>query len=213
MKKPKIIKQLLGVVALLSISFSSFAASCDQQHVNVLHQKAYIYNDAIAAAAMKYRVNPALIKAVITAESCFKNQASSNKGAGGLMQLMPATARRFGVYDRFDPNQNIDGGTRYLRWLLNRYGGSLPHAIAAYNAGEGRVDYYGAAVPIQETAVYTRRVLNAYSKLASNGRTIPARRASYNNSQARAVRPVLVAYRKPAPKPEPRFQWDEFASD
>lgn len=212
MKKPKIIKQFLGVVALLSISFSSFAASCDQQHVNVLHQKAYIYNDAITAAAMRYRVNPALIKAVITAESCFKNQASSNKGAGGLMQLMPATARRFGVDDRFDPNQNIDGGTRYLRWLLNRYGGSLPHAIAAYNAGEGRVDYYGAAVPIQETAVYTRRVLNAYSKLASNGRNIPAHRASYNN-QAGAVRPVLVAYRKPAPKPEPRFQWDEFASD
>jgi soluble lytic murein transglycosylase-like protein len=216
MKKPKIIKQLLGVVALLSISFSSFAASCDQQHVNVLHQKAYIYNPAIAAAAMKYRVNPALIKAVITAESCFRNEASSNKGAGGLMQLMPATAARFGVYDRFDPYQNIDGGTRYLRWLLNRYGGSLPHAIAAYNAGEGRVDYYGAAVPIQETAVYTRRVLNAYSKLASNGRTAQAQRVSYN--RAVQASPVLVSYRpqpqpKPAPKPESRFQWDEYATN
>lgn len=216
MKKLKVIKQFFMTVTLLSMSFSSFAGSCDQQHVNVLHQKAYIYHDAIAAAAIKYRVNPALIKAVITAESCFKNQASSHKGAGGLMQLMPATARRFGVDDRFDPHQNIDGGTRYLRWLLNRYGGSLPHAIAAYNAGEGRVDYYGAAVPFQETAVYTRRVLNAYGKLASNGRNPAVVQRTNNNNRAVVVaRPVLVAYHKPAPapKPEARFQWDEFATD
>jgi hypothetical protein len=215
MKKQNVIQQFFGVVALLSMPLSSFAGSCDQQQVNVLHQKAYIYNPAIAAAAMKYRVNPALIKAVITAESCFRNDASSNKGAGGLMQLMPATARRFGVEDRFDPYQNIDGGTRYLRWLLNRYGGSLPHAIAAYNAGEGRVDYYGAAVPIQETAVYTRRVLNAYGKLASNGynnRAPQAYRASYNRGVQ--ARPVLVSYHpKPVPKPEPRFQWDEYATN
>lgn len=204
MKITKLTQQLGVSVALLSVSISGFAGSCDQQQVNVLHQKAYMYNDAIANSAMRYRVNPALIKAVITAESCFRNDASSNKGAGGLMQLMPATARRFGVNDRFNPTENIDGGTRYLRWLLNRYGGSIPHAVAAYNAGEGRVDQYGAAVPIQETAVYTRRVLNAYSKLASNGR---------NAAQRRAVQPQVIhtSYQKPAPaKQDVRWKWDEY---
>ncbi|EIJ33948.1 lytic transglycosylase domain-containing protein [Thiothrix nivea] len=191
------IRQLLMAVVLLCVSINGFAASCDQQHVNVLLQKAATYNDAINAAAKRHRINPALIKAVITAESCFRNEARSNKGAGGLMQLIPATAKRFGVNDRFDPAENIEGGTRYLRWLLNRYGGSVPHAIAAYNAGEGRVDQYGAAVPFQETAIYSRRVFNAYNKLANNGRK-PA-----------PAKPVKVVHR-PAPKPENRWQWDEY---
>lgn len=196
------IMRLFAAVALLSVSSSSLAGSCDQQHVNVLRQKAAIYNDAITTSAIKYRINPALIKAVITAESCFKNEARSNKGAAGLMQLIPATAKRFGVNDRFDPAENIEGGTRYLRWLLNRYGGSIPHAVAAYNAGEGRVDQYGAAVPIKETAVYSRRVLNAYSKLASNGR---------NAAQAKPT-PVVASPPKPAPaKQDDRFQWDEYS--
>lgn len=206
MKIKKFAKQFGASIALLSVSVCSFAGSCDQQQVSVLHQKAYVYNEAITNSAIKYRVNPALIKAVITAESCFRNEAKSNKGAGGLMQLIPATAKRFGVNDRFDPAENIDGGTRYLRWLLNRYGGSLPHAIAAYNAGEGRVDRYGANVPIQETAVYTRRVLNAYGKLASNGRN-PVKR------QAVKPKPIPVA---PPVKPKPakkddRWKWDEFS--
>lgn len=185
-------------VVLLCLSINGFAGSCDQQHVNVLLQKASVYNDAINAAAKRYRINPALIKAVITAESCFKNEARSNKGAGGLMQLIPATAKRFGVNDRFDPAENIEGGTRYLRWLLNRYGGSVPHAIAAYNAGEGRVDQYGAAVPFQETAVYTRRVFNAYNKLTNN-----------NVRKPTATKPVKVVHR-PEPKQDNRWQWDEY---
>lgn len=192
-------KQLFAAVVLLSVSVSSFAGSCDQQHVNVLLQKAAAYNDVINASAARYRVNPALIKAVITAESCFRNEAKSHKGAGGLMQLIPATARRFGVNDRFDPAENIDGGTRYLRWLLNRYGGSVPHAIAAYNAGEGWVDQYGAAVPFQETRVYSRRVFNAYNKLAGNRRPVQAR-------------PMRAMYR-PAPAPvkqDERWKWDEY---
>lgn len=200
--KPKQFTAQLGMcVALLSVSTSSLAGSCDQQHVNVLRQKAQIYDEAITNSAMRYRINPALIKAVITAESCFRNEAKSHKGAGGLMQLIPATAKRFGVNDRFNPAENIDGGTRYLRWLLNRYNGSIPHAIAAYNAGEGRVDRYGANVPIEETAVYTRRVLNAYGKLASNG----------NRPQARAVQPQLIrTSHVVVKKPEERFKWDEF---
>ncbi len=176
MRIKKLTPRLALLVALLSVSSTSFAGSCDQLHVNVLRQKANAYNAAITHAAIKHRVNPALITAVITAESCFRNEARSNKGAGGLMQLIPATAKRFGVNDRFDPTENIDGGTRYLRWLLNRYGGSVPHAIAAYNAGEGRVDQYGAAVPFKETSTYSRRVLNAYKKLAGSGRKAAAPR-------------------------------------
>ncbi|OQX07130.1 MAG: hypothetical protein BWK73_28940 [Thiothrix lacustris] len=202
MKLKLFFAHLAVCLVLLGVSTSSLAGSCDQQHVNVLRQKAQIYDEAITNSAMRYRINPALITAVITAESCFRNDAQSHKGAGGLMQLIPATAKRFGVNDRFNPAENIDGGTRYLRWLLNRYNGSIPHAIAAYNAGEGRVDRYGANVPIAETAVYTRRVLNAYSKLASNGK----------RPQARVVQPQLIraSYVVKQPKLEPRFKWDEF---
>jgi hypothetical protein len=205
MRTKKFAAQLGVCVALLSVSTSTLAGSCDQQHVNVLRQKAQIYDEAITNSAIRYRINPALIKAVITAESCFRNDAQSHKGAGGLMQLIPATAKRFGVNDRFNPAENIDGGTRYLRWLLNRYGGSIPHAIAAYNAGEGRVDQYGAAVPFQETAVYSRRVLNAYNKLASNGRNaVQARPVRVSYQQARLpLRPIPV-------KQDERWKWDEF---
>ncbi|WGZ93534.1 MAG: lytic transglycosylase domain-containing protein [Candidatus Thiothrix putei] len=204
-KQNQIVTQFTFAVALLSISSQGIAGSCDQQHPNVLRQKAHPYHHEITQAAIKYRVSPALIKAVITAESCFRNEAKSHKGAGGLMQLIPATARRFGVNDRFNPAENIDGGTRYLRWLLNRYHGSIPHAIAAYNAGEGRVDQYGANVPITETAVYTKRVLNAYGKLASNGMRYPA---------SRPTQPQLIKvnYRVPAkPKADERFKWDEYS--
>jgi hypothetical protein len=213
MRIRKFTKQIGASIALLSVSISSFAGSCDQQQVNVLRQQAYVYNDAITAAAIKYRINPALITAVITAESCFRNDAASNKGAGGLMQLIPATAQRFGVNDRFDPAENIDGGTRYLRWLLNRYGGSIPHAVAAYNAGEGNVDQYGAAVPFLETSVYSRRVLNAYSKLASNGRNAAQQRGA---AQARAInvsyQPVAgtrAVTTTPA-RQDNRWKWDEY---
>jgi hypothetical protein len=163
----------VAVLVLLFVSgvFSASAfASCDQHDPRYLNAMAQQYQAEIVSASYYNRVNPNLIKAVITAESCFRPGAVSGKGAGGLMQLMPATARRFGVGNRFDSAENIQGGARYLRWLLNRYGGSIPHAVAAYNAGEGRVDVYGAAVPITETQVYTQRVLNAYKKLSGGGR-------------------------------------------
>lgn len=161
----------VSVVLLFSGLFSaSVSASCDQHDPRYLNTLARQYQAEIISASYNNRINPNLIKAVITAESCFRPSAVSNKGAGGLMQLMPATARRFGVSNRFDTAENIQGGARYLRWLLNRYGGSIPHAVAAYNAGEGRVDVYGAAVPISETQVYTQRVLNAYRKLSGGGR-------------------------------------------
>jgi hypothetical protein len=193
-----------AAVSLSSIFGSSSAyAACDQYSPQELHALSTQYQYEIYNAARNQHLNPNLIKAVITAESCFREQARSNKGAGGLMQLMPGTARRFGVADRFDSVENIEGGARYLRWLLNRYGGSVTHAIAAYNAGEGRVDVYGTAVPFQETQTYTRRVLNAYNKLSGNYRPQPQRpqgvRVVYQpainrNNQARAY---LASYQHP----------------
>lgn len=141
--------------------------TCDQHSPETLQAKASVYDPIIQAASRSYGVNPNLVKAVITAETCFRPSAVSPKGAKGLMQLMPATARRFGVTRRGDVGQNIFGGTLYLRWLLNRYRGSVPHAVAAYNSGEGTVDRYGVQVPYRETLNYTRQVLNAYKKLAN----------------------------------------------
>lgn len=216
MKIKKCAAQLSVLAALMGTSVSSFAASCDQLHPHVIRQQAAYYQPIINAAAQRYRINPALITAVITAESCFRNEARSHKGAGGLMQLIPATARRFGVNDRFDPEENIEGGTRYLRWLLNRYNGSIPHAIAAYNAGEGRVDEFGVHVPFEETQTYTRRVLNAYSKLAGSGQQVrpQVQRIPTNLPVAPAVQAASdTASSKPSPWQSNHADWDEYASD
>jgi len=99
------------------------------------------------------------VKAVIHAESDFVPYAVSPKGALGLMQLMPATARRHGVWRVFDPRENVEGGVRYLRFLLDRYAGNVRLALAAYNAGEGAVDRYGGIPPYRETQEYLERVL------------------------------------------------------
>lgn len=114
---------------------------------------------SVLKAAGRYNLPPELIKGVIRAESNFKADAVSPAGAQGLMQLMPATARELGVTDPFDVDQNIDGGSRYLRQMLDRYGGNLRVALAAYNAGPGNVDKYGGEVPFPETRQYIGRVL------------------------------------------------------
>ena len=158
---------------LLVLGFSSFTQvqaggayrTCDQYQPDILHYKAREYQKVIDSAARAYGVSAELIKAVITAETCFRPRAVSHKGASGLMQLMPATARRFGATDRTNITQNIHAGTRYLRWLLERYNGSVYHAVAAYNSGEGTVDRHGLNVPYLETRVYVNRVINAYKKL------------------------------------------------
>lgn len=114
--------------------------------------------DEVAAAAATHGVDPAFVRAVIHAESAFNPNAVSNKGAQGLMQLMPATAKRFGVDDAFTPAQNIDGGTQYLAWLLKRFKGNARLAAAAYNSGEGAVDRFAGVPPYQETQVFVERV-------------------------------------------------------
>jgi len=115
--------------------------------------------DAVERAAAQHSLPPQLIHSVIKVESNYNPGAVSSKGALGLMQLIPATARRFGVLDVFDAADNIQGGARYLRYLLDLYGGDYPLALAAYNAGEGAVAKYGTTVPpYPETQNYLRLV-------------------------------------------------------
>jgi soluble lytic murein transglycosylase-like protein len=117
------------------------------------------FDQLIRQTAQIYGVEYALVKAVIKAESGFNHKAVSPKGAQGLMQLMPATARRRGVRDAFNPRDNVEGGVRHLKWLLDRYGGNVPFAVAAYNAGEKRVEDAGGIPNIAETKEYLARVL------------------------------------------------------
>jgi soluble lytic murein transglycosylase-like protein len=109
-----------------------------------------------------YGVDPSLVRAVIHAESAFRPDAVSPKGAGGLMQLMPATADRFDVSDRFDPEQNIAGGVAYLALLLDMFEGDRELAVAAYNAGENAVKRYGGIPPYEETRTYVKRVMQLH---------------------------------------------------
>jgi soluble lytic murein transglycosylase-like protein len=127
------------------------------------------YASSIQAAGRAADVDPALIHAVIRAESGYNASARSSKGAVGLMQLMPETARRYGVTDRLDPAQNIGGGTRYLRDLLRLFNNDLRLALAAYNAGEGAVAKYGNRIPpYPETVAYVPRVMTYYGRFRPN---------------------------------------------
>jgi soluble lytic murein transglycosylase len=119
------------------------------------------YDGIIGRTAREQRVQPALVKAVIAAESNFDASAVSHKGAQGLMQLMPGTAAELGVGDPFQPIDNVRGGTLYLRQMLDRYG-DVERALAAYNAGPSAVDRFGGIPPYRETRDYVRRVLAYY---------------------------------------------------
>lgn len=128
------------------------------------------YDELIRQSSARHGVDPNLIIAVMRQESGFKARAVSYKGATGLMQLMPATARRFGVTNIYDPAQNIEGGTRYMRFLLDKFNGDVKLALAGYNAGEGAVIKYGTAIPpYRETRNYVRAISARYGASRHRG--------------------------------------------
>ncbi|ESK46165.1 lytic transglycosylase domain-containing protein [Acinetobacter oleivorans] len=141
------------------------------------------FDHIIKQAALQHGVSEGLIKAVMHTESGFNVNARSPVGAQGLMQLMPATARRFNVTNAFDAQQNIFAGAKYLSWLLKRFGGNTQMALAAYNAGEGNVDKYGGIPPFRETQDYVRRVTSRYQNLYSSGSGF----SSFSNTSAQVT--------------------------
>lgn len=122
------------------------------------------YDALIERAALRHGVPAALVKAVVKTESNFQRHAVSRAGAQGLMQLMPQTAAELGIQNPFSPEENLHGGTRYLRTMIDRFGGDWKHALAAYNAGPGAVDQYGGIPPYRETREYVERVLHYYRR-------------------------------------------------
>jgi soluble lytic murein transglycosylase-like protein len=138
------------------------------------------FGEEIREIAARHGVAADLVEGVIRAESAFNPRAVSNKGAQGLMQLMPRTASSLGVRDVFDPRENIDGGVRHLRYLLDKYPGNVSLALAAYNAGEKAVDQYGGIPPYAETQQYVQKILGSGG--AGNGKTVRSMVYRYTES-------------------------------
>jgi hypothetical protein len=154
-----------------------------------------LHDSYIVESSRRYNIDPLLIYSQMHQESSFHIRATSNKGASGLMQLMPATARRFGVTSIYDPKQNIDAGIRYMRWLLDTFNGDVVLALAGYNAGEGAVMKYGWNVPpYRETQEYVRRITSRYSSI-TDGRFVHTARPVGSQSAKlvqKEARPLAV---------------------
>jgi hypothetical protein len=152
---PAIVEEVKKVVEQDGGIFPTRSWRYDESRGPIFKSK---FDKLIVEAAKKFDVDAALVSAVIKAESDFNAREVSNKGARGLMQLMPSTAERFGVTDSYDPVANIYGGVRYLRWLLQTFKGNADLAVAAYNAGEGNVWKYNGVPPFRETVNYINRI-------------------------------------------------------
>lgn len=131
-------------------------------HVFFHQNKEIVYIDIIDDAAERYKIDPALIKAIILAESKYDHKAVSKRGAVGLMQLMPATADALGVEDMYDPVHNINAGVKYIKQLLELYNGDVELALAAYNAGSNKVKKYKGIPPYKATKTYIKKVFEYY---------------------------------------------------
>ncbi|SUD90117.1 lytic transglycosylase domain-containing protein [Psychrobacter phenylpyruvicus] len=146
-----------------------------------------LYDHYILESAKRHGVDPGLLKAMMHTESSFNPNARSPVGAQGLMQLMPATARRFSVINAWNPAENIEGAAKYVAWLSRRFNGKIEHVLAGYNAGEGNVDKYGGVPPFRETRNYVQRVLSRYNSLyRTNG-------SSFNTVAATTSEPSYPA--------------------
>lgn len=146
-----------------------------------------LYDHYILESAKRHGVDPGLLKAMMHTESSFNPNARSPVGAQGLMQLMPATARRFSVVNAWNPAENIEGAAKYVAWLSRRFNGKIEHVLAGYNAGEGNVDKYGGVPPFRETRNYVQRVLSRYNSLyRTNG-------SSFNTVAATTSEPSYPA--------------------
>jgi soluble lytic murein transglycosylase-like protein len=156
---------------LLVMSPQDRTASGDRYDAQLL-ARASQYDSIIEHAAIAAAVEPNLLRAVIVVESGFNSHAVSKRGAVGLMQLMPATASRFGVSNPYDARQNVHAGARYLKFLIDRFGHDIRLALAAYNAGEEAVDRNGGQIPpFSETMAYVPRVLRIYKMLGEQARS------------------------------------------
>lgn len=157
----------------------------------------------IGNTASRLNVDPKFVDAVVRVESGYDVHAQSSKGAQGLMQLIPATAARFGVEDPFDPAENLRGGVTYLSELLRQFNGDVPLTLAAYNAGEGAVQRYGGVPPYAETRDYVRRVTDIYPGDGTAGRAAPAN----GSNIARALSTGAARMPDNAASPAPIYQY------
>jgi soluble lytic murein transglycosylase-like protein len=158
----------------------------------------------VNGAGQRHQIDPDFINSVIRAESGYNNRAVSKKGAQGLMQLMPRTASQLGVANSFDPNANVEGGTKYLRELLEKYNYDVPKALAAYNAGSRRVDQYHGVPPYFETQTYVAKIIRDYNrkKLAQNPSLAHKAKTRASHSQpAKAAPPKSQLLKTAAEKP------------
>lgn len=158
-------------------------------------------NQLVNGAGERHQIDPDFINSVIRAESGFHQNAVSKKGAQGLMQLMPGTASKLGVTNTFDPNANVEGGTKYLRELLEKYNYDVPKALAAYNAGPKRVDQYHGVPPYSETQAYVARIIRDFNKRKIAENPALARKAKPGAQHSRSMEHAAGSS---APSPRPK---------
>ena len=159
------------------------------------------YNELIKKSAKRYKLDHKLVSAVIQVESQFNASAVSSSGAVGLMQLMPSTAKQLGVSNRYDPSQNIEGGTKYLRYLIQRFDGNLTYALAGYNAGPLNVEKHEGIPPFKETQRYVKKIFSIYK----GGKTMNLADSSGNTIYRYKLEDGTVVYTN-----EPRSNAEKF---